>query len=131
MNAVIYAKYYNSRDKKELSIEEQIKLCEEYAEKNDYCVLYDYKDCTGKRTDFEQMLKESNNKEFQVVLVSDFDRLATNRYDKAIYKYLLKQNGVKVISVQDSITNEPSGILIDSILDGMAEYCLNNKLVKK
>lgn len=130
MNAVIYAKYYHSQDRKELSIEKQVKLCEEYAEKNGYRVMFDYEDGTGERTDFQKMLQDSENKEFQVVIVSSLDRFAVNRYDSAIYKHQLKKNGVKVISVQENFSNDASGILMESVLEGFIEY-YSNKLEKK
>ena len=43
-------------------------------------------------------------------------------YDSANYKYKLKQNGVKVISTRDNISDDASGILMESVLEGMAEY---------
>ena len=43
-------------------------------------------------------------------------------YDSANYKYKLKQNGVKVISTKDNISDDASGILMESVLEGMAEY---------
>lgn len=34
----------------------------------------------------------------------------------------MKKNGVAVISAREPITNDASGILVESILEGMAEY---------
>lgn len=133
MNAVIYTKYYNSNNN-EYSIEQQEKICYEYAEKNGYNVINDYADCTGKREQFHQMLKDSENKEFQVIIVSQLDRFARNRYDSAMYKHQLRQNGVKVISATENISNDASGILIESVLEGMAEYFsleLDNKIKRQ
>ena len=50
------------------------------------------------------------------------DRFARNRYDSAHYKTLLKKNGVKVISAKETIANGSEGILLESVLEGMAEY---------
>ena len=50
------------------------------------------------------------------------DRFARNRYDSAHYKTLLKKNGVKVISAKETIANGLEGILLESVLEGMAEY---------
>lgn len=121
MNAVIYTKYYNSNNN-EYSIGQQEKMCYEYAEKNGYKVINDYADCSGKREQFHQMLKDSENKEFQVIIVSQLDRFARNIYDSAIYKHELKQNGVKVISASENFANSASGILFESILEGMIEH---------
>lgn len=121
MNAVIYTKYYNSHNN-EYSIEQQEKICYEYAEKNNYNVINEYADCTGKREQFHQMLKDSKNKEFQVIIVSQLDRFSGNRYDSAIYKHQLKKNDVKVISATEDFSNDASSILLESILEGMMEH---------
>lgn len=49
MNVVIYARY-SSSSQREASIEEQIKVCTEYAERNKYTVIKSYSDSalTGK-----------------------------------------------------------------------------------
>lgn len=47
------------------------------------------------------MIKDSNNKKFDVVLVWKLDRFARNKYDSVVYKNRLKKNGVKVISVTE------------------------------
>ena len=49
-------------------------------------------------------------------------QVARNRYDSAHYKSLLKKNGVKVISAKESIGEGSEGILLESVLEGMAEY---------
>lgn len=50
------------------------------------------------------------------------DRFARNRYDSAIYKAKLKKNGVRVLSAKENITDDASGILIEGVLESMAEY---------
>lgn len=49
------------------------------------------------------------------------DRFARNRYDSAIYKAKLKKNGVRVLSAKENITDDASGILIEGVLESMAE----------
>lgn len=56
------------------------------------------------------------------MLVYQLDRFSRNRYDSAKYKYALKKNGVKVISAKEAITDEPEGVVLESVLEGMAEY---------
>lgn len=50
MREVIYARY-SSSSQREASIEEQIKVCTEYAERNKYTVIKSYSDSalTGKK----------------------------------------------------------------------------------
>lgn len=53
---------------------------------------------TDDRPDFQRMISDSRKRAFQYVIVYKLDRFARNRYDSAVYKHKLKQNGVKVVS---------------------------------
>ena len=126
MNIVIYARF-SSHSQTEQSIEGQLKVCYEYAKRNDMTVIKEYIDraTTGtndNRQQFQQMIEDSNKKQFEAVLVYQLDRFSRNRYDSAINKKKLKQNGVRVISAQENITDDPAGVLMESVLEGMAEY---------
>ena len=85
MNAVIYARY-SSDNQREESIEGQIRECTAYAERNGITVVRHYIDRalsakTDNRPDFQQMIRDSNKKLFEIVLVWKFDRFARNRFD--------------------------------------------------
>lgn len=100
--AVIYARY-SSDSQTEQSIEGQLHVCNEYAKSHNIVILRTYIDRamsgkTDKRPDFQQMLKDSARKEWDFVLVYKFDRFGRNRYETAIHKKELKDNGVKVVS---------------------------------
>jgi len=68
------------------------------------------------------MLKDSYKRLFDVIIVWKSDRFARNRYDSANNKNILKKNGVKVISATEVIADDSTGILLESILEGYAEY---------
>jgi hypothetical protein len=68
------------------------------------------------RPDFQRMIKDSSKHLFEVVLVYQFDRFARNKYDSANYKHILKKNGVKVISAKENISEDPNGILMETVL---------------
>ena len=126
MNAVIYARY-SSHNQREESIEGQLKVCNEFAAKNGYNIVAEYIDraisgTTDARPDFLRMIDDSAKKTFQYVIVYQLDRFARNRYDSAIYKSRLKKNGVRVLSARENITNDASGILVEGLLESMAEY---------
>ncbi|MBQ5328616.1 MAG: recombinase family protein [Oscillospiraceae bacterium] len=126
MNVVIYARF-SSHSQTEQSIEGQLKECYTYAERMGYTVVGEYIDRaqSGKfdnRTDFQKMIADSEKHTFQGVLVYQLDRFARNRYDSAIYKAKLKKNGVRVLSARENITDDASGILIEGVLESMAEY---------
>ena len=97
MTAVIYARY-SSDNQREESIEGQIRECTAYAEKNGITIVKHYIDRaisakTDNRPEFQQMIKDSDKKLFDIVLVWKLDRFARNRYDSARYKTQLKKNG--------------------------------------
>lgn len=75
-----------------------------------------------KRPEFLRMIEDSKKKTFDYVLVYQLDRFARNRYDSANYKAKLKKNGVRVLSAKENITEDASGILIEGVLESMAEY---------
>lgn len=126
MNAVIYARY-SSHSQTEQSIEGQLKVCYEYAKQNGLTVVREYIDraktgTNANRAEFQQMIADSAQHTFERVIVYQLDRFARDRYDSASNKNKLKKNGVKVVSAKEQINDDPSGILIESVLEGMAEY---------
>ena len=137
MTAVIYARY-SSDNQREESIEGQIRECTAYAEKNGITVVKHYIDRalsakTDNRPDFQQMIKDSEKRLFDIVLVWKLDRFARNRYDSAHYEYLLERNHVKLVSATEPISEGPAGIMVKSMLTGMAEYYsaeLSEKVVR-
>ena len=97
MNAVIYARY-SSDSQREESIEGQLHECTDYAEQNGMAVVGSYIDRalsakTADRPEFQQMIKDSANGLFEIVLVWKLDRFSRDRYDSAHYKHILKKNG--------------------------------------
>jgi DNA invertase Pin-like site-specific DNA recombinase len=128
VNAVIYARF-SSASQKEESIEGQIKVCRAYAKQHSINVIGVYTDKAKsaskdveKRLEFQRMIEDSKKNKFDSILVYSLDRFARSRYDNAIYKYKLKKNGVRVVSATEAITDDASGILMEAVLEGMAEY---------
>ena len=126
MKAVIYARY-SSDNQREESIEGQIRECTAFAEKNDITVLKHYIDrAYSARTDhrpaFQEMIKDSDKHLFDMIIVWKLDRFSRDRYDSARYKVLLKKNNVRVVSATEVISSSADGILLESVLEGFAEY---------
>ena len=126
MNAVIYARY-SSHNQTEQSIEGQLHDNYEWAKKQGVTVIGEYIDraLTGtkdSRPSFQRMIEDASRKKFQMVIVWKLDRFARNRYDSAVYKARLKKHGVKVVSVMENITDSPEGIILEGLLESMAEY---------
>jgi len=126
MNAVIYARY-SSHGQTEQSIEGQLHDAYAWADQQDVTVVGEYIDraLTGTkdaRPDFLRMIADAAKHQFQMIIVWKLDRFARNRYDSAIYKAKLKKHGVRVVSVKENITDSPEGIILEGLLESMAEY---------
>ena len=132
--AVIYARY--SSDKQtEQSIEGQVRCCEEFAKAKGYTIIGEYIDrgLSGKidtRPEFQRMIKDSHKRCFQFIIVYQLDRFSRDKYDSAIHKNTLRKNGVRVLSSKENITDDPSGMLMETVLEGMAEYYVAELAIK-
>ena len=123
---VIYARY-SSASQNEQSIAGQVEVCTKWAEANDIDIVHIYHDealsgKTDKRPDFQKMIKAAKSRKFDYIIVYKLDRFARNRYDSAIYKAQLKKYGVRILSAMENIADGPEGIILESVLEGMAEY---------
>ena len=126
MTAVIYARY-SSDSQRETSIEGQLRDCKDYAERNGITVVGTYIDRaysakTDDRPEFQRMVQDSARKIFDAVLVWKLDRFARNRYDAVSSTRQLETSGVPPVSVMVPISDVPEGLLVESLLFGMAEY---------
>ena len=126
MRGVIYARY-SSDNQREESIEGQLRENTAYAKKNGIEIVGTYIDRavsakTDNRPEFQRMIKDSAKKGFDVVIVWKLDRFARNRFDSARYKAALKKNNVRVVSATEAISEGAEGIILESVLEGMAEY---------
>lgn len=124
--AVIYARYSSDRQT-EQSIEGQLHVCEDFAKHNDILILDTYIDRAisgthDMRENFQRMLKDSDNKAWDYVLVYKLDRFSRNKYEMAIHRKHLKDNGIKILSAVENIPETPEGTLLESLLEGMNQY---------
>lgn len=126
-NAVIYARY-SSHEQREKSIEDQIRECEAAAERAGDTVVAVYADraksgtSAAKRAEFMRMVNDSKFADWERVWTYKTDRFARNRYDSAIYKRVLAKNGIDVSYAAEAIPDGPIGIIVEALLEGLAEY---------
>lgn len=126
MNVAIYARF-SSSSQREASIEEQEKICREYAGRNQYIVVKVYSDSalTGRndnRPELRKLLADSSKKLFDVVLVYSIDRFGRNLVQTLQNEGKLNENGVTLISVTERFTNDPSGRFFRSLMMAHAQY---------
>jgi len=124
--AVIYARY-SSDSQRDASIDQQVKACQLYAAEKGLTVINIYSDRaltgkTDKRPSFLQMIKDSAKGKFQFVIVYSTDRFSRNKFDSVFHKHTLKENGVRVLSATEKFNDDPTGQLMESILEGFAQY---------
>lgn len=130
--AVGYCRFSSENQADGFSIEAQKNAINEFASRMGYEIIRFYVDeaksgtTTEGRTAFLDMLSDSKNHEFQVVIVHKLDRFARSRIDSAVSKKVLKDNGVKLISVLEQLDDSPESIILESVLEGMNEYYSKN-----
>lgn len=126
LRAAIYVRY-SSHSQRDVSIDQQLRACRRFAEQQGIDVVSVYEDraLTGtsdKRPGFQKMIREAAHGGWDYVIVYTLDRFARDRYDSAVYKRQLKNLGIKVLSATENISDDPTGVLMESLLEGLAEY---------
>lgn len=124
-------------DQLEFSPDSQLKLIQEYAEKNNITLLEDYifieeegrsGKSYAKREKFLQMITcaKKKPKPFDIILLWKFSRFARNQEEAITLKSMLKKNGIEVVSISEPLPEGPFGELIERILEWQDEYYLTN-----
>lgn len=120
---------FSSERQREQSIEGQLRDCRAYCKMNRYRITAIYVDRATtarkdveKRLHFQEMIRDSEKRPWEYVVVWKLDRFARNRTDSALFKFRLRKNGVKVISATENISEKPEGIILEAVLEGMAEF---------
>ena len=111
------------------SIDAQIRAIEEYSDKNDIKIVNKFIDraksaTSDKRPAFQEMIKycEADNTGISMVIVHKLDRFSRDKYDSAMYKQKLKVKGIRVVSVLENLDNSPESLILESVIEGMAQY---------
>lgn len=125
-NAVVYARY-SSHNQSELSIEGQLDAAYKYAEQHGLNIIRTYEDraktgTNDKRPGFQQMLSDCKKHDFTVIIVWKVDRFGRNKEEITFNKYKCKKEGVRVEYVAESIGEGNEAVILESVLEGMAEY---------
>lgn len=128
VDVVLYLRFSSERQR-EQSIEGQLRDCIAYCKAHHYRIVAIYVDRATtarkdveKRVHFQEMVNDSSSRQWEYVVVWKLDRFARNRTDSAMFKFRLRKNGVKVLSATENISDNPEGIILEAVLEGMAEF---------
>lgn len=128
MRTVLYLRYSEGSGQTYQSIEGQRRVCEQYAQIHGLQIIGEYVDAgiSGRSTDnreaFQNMIDDSDKHKFDCVLLYAVDRFARSRSDSAIYKSILKKNGVRILYAVNDIPDTPEGIIMEGLMESLAEY---------
>lgn len=117
MKAVIYARYSPGPRQTDQSIEGQLTVCTDFCNQRGLTVVDTYCDRhisgrTDARSEFQKLIADAKKRKFDAVVVYKTDRFARNKYDSAIYKRELKQNGIQIFYAAEAIPDGPEGIIL-------------------
>lgn len=131
MIVVGYCRYSSEAQRGGYSIEAQTRAIREWCDRQGHTIVSFYIDearsgTSDDREEFQKMIKASAGGSFEAVVVHKLDRFARDRYDSAVYRHKLKNNGVRVLSVLEPLDDSPESVIMESVLEGMAEYYSKN-----
>ena len=126
----IYARF-SSEKQRDASIEDQIRVCRDYAAGHGLSVAEVYSDraqsgTSDQRPAFQQMIADAKKGMWATLLVYKLDRFARDRYDSAMYRHKLRECGVELVSAMEAIPDTPEGAILESVLEGFNEYYSRN-----
>jgi DNA invertase Pin-like site-specific DNA recombinase len=129
MNCLLYARVSTDKQaQKDLSIPAQIEAMREYAKRNNWKVASHFIDegesaRTANRPELKKLIQYcKENKGVDAVVVHKIDRLARNLIDYATIKAILKQKGIRLISVSEPFDDNPVGHLLENIIASISEW---------
>lgn len=131
MAMVAFYGRFSSNNQREESIDAQYRACKQFVEARGDTIVAKYMDkaksgTSDKRPEFLRMMKDAEASKFDCIVVHKLDRFSRNKYDSAMYKRKLKQCGVRLISVTEQLDDSPEAVILESVIEGMAEYYSKN-----
>ena len=123
--AVAYARY-SSDKQQESSITVQLAAIRNFCKANNIYLSYEYIDeaqtgTSANRKSFQQMVKDAEERKFQMVIVHRMDRFGRNVDDARYYKKHFRKYGIKVVSAIEGFNDTPEGEFFELMSMGMAE----------
>ncbi|MBA7678637.1 hypothetical protein ES703_86915 [subsurface metagenome] len=129
MKAAVYARVSSDSQDVDLSISAQLRAVRDYAAKHGYEIVREYVDeaesgRSASRPRFREMIAVAKlkNLPFSAILVWKLNRFSRSRVDSVTYKTLLKNKGIRVISINEHLDESPSGQLLEGIIESVDEF---------
>ncbi|GLS22062.1 resolvase [Labrys miyagiensis] len=107
----LYARY-SSDSQRDASIEDQFRLCREYATHEGWSVVGSYQDAaisgasTVLRSGFQQLVRDAQRGLFEIVLAEALDRISRDQADVATLFKHLKFTGVSIVTLAEGEISE-------------------------
>lgn len=125
--AVAYCRFSSDKQRDSYSIAAQLDIITNYCAKEGFELVGQYIDearsgTNDDRVQFQKMIADSSIGKFDYVIVHKLDRFSRNRANSITYRKILKDNGVRLLSVAEKIDDGPTGILLESVIDGINEF---------
>jgi site-specific DNA recombinase len=130
-NCVAAYARYSSENQNDASIDAQMLAIEKYCKENGLHLVKTYIDraksaTTDRRPAFLEMIGDSKLDLFDGIIFHKLDRFSRDTNDTAIYKRILRENGVRLISVLEHLDGSPESGITEALLSAMAEYYSKN-----
>ncbi len=129
MKAALYARVSSDGQDVDLSISAQLRAIRDYAAKHGYEIVREYVDeaesgRSASRPQFKDMIgvAKLKNPPFATILVWKLNRFSRSRVDSVTYKTLLKNQGIRVVSINEPLDESPSGQLLEGIIESVDEF---------
>lgn len=121
--AALYARF-SSDNQREESIDAQLRAMHEYCKRYGMVVVHEYCDraksaTTDARPEFLQMIQDAKENKFDFVVVLNSTAFRATDME-------LKKNNVALVSVLENLDDSPESIILESVLEAMAEYYSRN-----
>jgi len=135
--AVIYARYSSDMQSPN-SIDDQIRLCEQYAERHGLTVVDRYQDCaisgaTTERPGYQQLLgaARSTPAPFDTILVEGLDRLTRDSAEATMLYRRLRLRGIHIVGASDGTDTSRKGAGFQVAMSGIKNAVYLDDLAEK
>jgi DNA invertase Pin-like site-specific DNA recombinase len=125
MKAALYARY-STAGQREASIEDQLRECREFAQRQGFNVVDEFHDAAmsgneSNRPGYQRMLEAARKKRFGVIVAHELSRLSRNEAETHLLREELEWLGVHIVTATDGIdTRQASMGILLSVKSAMA-----------